>query len=110
MKTTRLATMGLVMAMLCLGAFGLHAQGPRPDPENPFAGKIIEINYKSDPQHTELLKDVQIRTLGEKKFLVGVNVEAESYRNGLEAWCALDDAAVIAVFPSLEERAKRIAQ
>ena len=71
--------------------------------DNPFRGKYVEFIAKCSPEDSEILQDVELRTLAGREFLVGKDVHQGFYRIGLEVWIALDDVAQFALFDDLEE-------
>ena len=108
MKTTGMATLVLAVAVRGFGARRLQAQAPRGPSDNRFAGKIVEIKFRSGPDHSEILKDVEVRLIGDRSFLVGTNVEENLFRTGTASWVAIDDASLITEYSSLEDRKNRI--
>lgn len=75
---------------------------------NPFHNKSIESIGRCAPNHSESLKDAELRTLAGIRFLVGVDVQDVSYREGLEVGIALDDMAQISVFANFEDMCARM--
>ncbi len=84
---------------------------PPAAPERAFAGKILVIHLKSDPEATLTIEDPAISRLGDRGFLVGVCVDhgdEEEWRGGLTVWTAVDDISQIVEVRDRDELKKRL--
>lgn len=109
MNLPRWTYLAVIAGSVGLAALTLQAQDPRPESTGSFAGKAVQVTTKSDPNYTELLVDVEVKTLGDVKFLVGTSRETGGYKNGLTVWIALADVSNITLFASPRDREKRAA-
>jgi len=106
----------IVSGLLIVGAIAslAIAQPPRDDVETPltaYAGKILVISFRSDPESTATLEKVQLRQVAAQRFLVGKAVDdgtPRSWNKGATTWVALEDVAQIIEFPNVEAMKKAI--
>ncbi len=98
---------GLGLALVFLtsrGAIDAQEKKPAADEENPFAGKILVIYQKSDPNGTaHTLEGVVITEYKGLRVLAGKGVEREGdWTAGLKTRIALDNVASIIQFDDLK--------
>ena len=77
--------------------------------DHPFRGRTVEFISRCAPDYGELLQDPEIRTLGGQDFLVGIDANVNSFRQGCEIWLPMADVAQISLFDSPEDFQDRIA-
>ena len=71
-----------------------------------FNSPLIAITLISDADDLVLLKDVEERAIGERRFLVGQGVDDQQvadWRNGKRVWIAVEDVQQIVEFESVED-------
>lgn len=70
-----------------------------------FDGKILTISAKGSATYGAVLERVKIRELGGKSFLVGtaVDIGVGSWTKGRITWYAVDEAAQIIEFDSVQQ-------
>jgi hypothetical protein len=88
----------------------LRADPPRtPAVEEPFAGKIVKVGERSNPNVGATLEEVHIRRLGDQTFLVGKGVsvqDSKGWYEGRIVWVPVNDLSYIYEFVDRAELSK----
>jgi hypothetical protein len=77
----------------------------------PFAGKVLVIAFKSDPETSATLEKFELKQVGNQMFVVGQGVEDDSPDNwtkGRTVWVPVDDIAQLVEFPDLQTLKKAL--
>ena len=75
---------------------------------NPFENHFLEVITKHAPKFSEILGGVSLRSFAGREFLVGVDVQENSFRKGLEVWILMDEVSQIALSYSTDDLNERM--
>jgi hypothetical protein len=78
----------------------LRADPPRPASEDLFAGKILILSQRTNPNSSAVVEEVQVKRIGDQSFLVGKGVDDDkgSWYNGRTVWVPLAEVNQILEF------------
>jgi hypothetical protein len=80
--------------------------------ERAFAGKVLVITLKSDPESTLTIENPSFARSGGRDFLIGTCLDDggsdADWREGLTVWTAMDDVSQIVELRDREELKKHI--
>ncbi|HET6323189.1 MAG TPA: hypothetical protein VFG04_00710 [Planctomycetaceae bacterium] len=77
--------------------------------DDPFAGKILVLDQRSNPTYGATLEEVHLKRVGEQTFLVGKGFAADAgkgWYNGRTVWIALNDVSRITEFEDRSDLSK----
>ena len=77
----------------------------------PFAGKVLVIAFKSDPETSATLEKFELKRVGNQMFVVGQGVDDDSPDNwtkGRTVWVPMDDIAQLVEFPDVQTLKKAL--
>jgi hypothetical protein len=103
MNLRRVAMLLIVAIPLAL-VFRLSLRADPPQTaavEEPFAGKIVKVGERSNPNFGATLEEVHIRRLGDQMFLVGKGVsvqDAKGWYEGRIVWVPVNDLSYMYEF------------
>ena len=69
--------------------------------DDPFAGKILVVNERSNPNFGATLEEVHLRRIGDQQFLVGkgfASEEGKGWYNDRVVWVPLSDVSQLTEF------------
>ena len=78
--------------------------------DDPFAGKILVVNERSNPNFGATLEEVHLRRLGDQQFLVGkgfASEEGKGWYNDRVVWVPLSDVSQLTEFQDRRESRSR---
>jgi hypothetical protein len=98
-------TIAAALALLLVRDQTFAAEGKKPAPASPFAGKVVVITMNVRDNAGAVLKDAQVRQLGSKSYLVGkaVVIEEAGYTLDLVTWVAVENVISVFEFKSVDE-------
>jgi hypothetical protein len=83
-------------------SLSLRADPPETAPaDDPFAGKILVVNERSNPNFGATLEEVHLRRIGDQQFLVGkgfASEEGKGWYNDRVVWVPLSDVSQLTEF------------
>jgi hypothetical protein len=103
MTRRSIAVLVVVTIPLAL-VFSLSLRADPPDAaqaDDPFNGKILVVNERSNPSFGATLEEVHLRRLGDQQFLVGkgfASEEGKGWYNDRVVWVPLSDVSQITEF------------
>ncbi|MCA9056021.1 MAG: hypothetical protein KDA75_19445 [Planctomycetaceae bacterium] len=83
---------------------------PRASGEDSFAGQVVSITLKSDPDYGVHLEQARVEQLGNKSFLVGAGIDTGvgEWTAGRTLWVAIDDISEIIEFADADDLRKTL--
>ncbi len=100
----RIATLVIVAIPLALVfCLSLRADPPQSgvQGDDPFAGKILVLNGRSNPNYEATLEEVHVKRVADQLFLVGKGFaphDGKGWYNGRTIWVPLNDLSHITEF------------
>ncbi|HZL90874.1 MAG TPA: hypothetical protein VFB96_21080 [Pirellulaceae bacterium] len=79
--------------------------------KSPFAGKVVVISFRSDPETSATLEKFEVKQFGNQAFIVGQTVDdgmPDNWSKGRTTWVPVDDVAHLVEFPDVETLKKAL--
>ncbi len=102
--TRRSISLLVIVAIPLALVFSLSLRADPPEAsqaDDPFAGKILVLNERSNPSFGATLEEVHLKRIGDQTFLVGkgfASDEGKGWYNGRVVWVPLSDISQITEF------------